>query len=315
MNLHQLIQQYVAYRQALGERFQNSAQILRAFGRVIGASADIADVRAEQVSAFLAGSGPLTRYWHEKHNALVGFYRYATSRGYATKAPLPAVVPKRPPPFVPYIYSQEELRRLLDATASYQRHRSSMEPVTMRTIVLLLYATALRVREALDLNRANIDQDNAVLTVKQSKFEKSRLVPFARQLSPVLAGYSGRPQARCSFDPAQAPFFTTRTGRRVKQITLEASFRRLCEHAGIRRWDGASYQPRLHDLRHTFAVQRLTSWYRQGMDVQRLLPRLSVYLGHACLAATVVYLSMTPELLQQANKRFEHYVWEEDSYD
>src|SRR5207302_6198997 len=109
-----------------------------------------------------------------------------------------------------------------------------------------------------------------------------------------------------------APFFTTRTGAPLNQYTIEGAFRRMCEHAGIRRSDGARYQPRLHDLRHTFAVHRLTSWYRQGLDVQKLLPHLSVYLGHVHIRATQVYLSMTPELLQEANIRFERYAGKEE---
>jgi site-specific recombinase XerD len=88
---------------------------------------------------------------------------------------------------------------------------------------------------------------------------------------------------------------------------LERAFRRLREHIGMRRTDGARYQPRLHDLRHTFAVHRLTEWYRQGADVQRLVHDLSVYLGHVRLAHTQVYLTMTPELLHQASTSFERY--------
>ena len=103
-------------------------------------------------------------------------------------------------------------------------------------------------------------------------------------------------------------------GRRFTCGTLEDAFQRLREHAGVRRSDGARYQPRLHDLRHTFAVHRLTEWYRQGADVQRLLHHLSVYLGHAHLAATQVYLTMTPELLQQAGTRFERYARGEDGH-
>jgi integrase/recombinase XerD len=106
-----------------------------------------------------------------------------------------------------------------------------------------------------------------------------------------------------------------RGGGRVNQYTLENCFRRVREKAGIRRDDGARYQPRLHDLRHTFAVHRLTSWYRQGADVQKLLPQLSVYLGHVHLAATQVYLSMTPELLAEANARFERYAGKEGKHD
>jgi len=95
---------------------------------------------------------------------------------------------------------------------------------------------------------------------------------------------------------------------------MDDTFRRLTEHVGIRRSDGARYQPRLQDLRHAFAVHRLTAWYRQGADVQRLLHHLSVYLGHTSLACTQVYLTMTPELLQQANTRFERYACGEDSH-
>jgi site-specific recombinase XerD len=307
MNLQQLIERYVSYRQALGERFETNATVLRAFGRAIGPRADVADVRADQVGAFLAGAGPVTSAWHMRHNALKGFYRYAIGRGYVAEAPLPAVLPKRPPPFVPYVYSTEELRRLLSATGSYQRRRSSMEPITVRALLLVLYGAGLRVCEALALNRADVDLNNSWLTVRRTKFYKTRLVPFGPQLRQALADYA---QSRGTPAPAAgegAPFFTTCQGARVKRGTLEDVFQRVREHAGIRRADGSRYQPRLHDLRHTFAVHRLTSWYRQGADVQRLLHHLSVYLGHAHLAGTQVYLSMTPELLAEAGARFERY--------
>lgn len=120
-----------------------------------------------------------------------------------------------------------------------------------------------------------------------------------------------RPEQRCR--ATEATFFTTRMDSRVKPDTLQHNFRILCDRAGIRRIDGALEQPRLHDLRHTFAVHRLTSWYRQGADVQRLLQHLSVYLGHVHIRHTQVYLSMTPELLNEASQRFEHYVGREES--
>jgi integrase len=315
VNLLPLIEQYIVFRQTLGERFKTNATILRAFGRALGPDSDVRAVCAEQVSAFLAGAGPITSAWHIKHNALLGFYRYATSRGFVDVAPLPATLPKRPPPFVPYIYSHEELRRLLDATLTYQRHRSSMDPVTVRTIVLLLYGTGLRIREAVALNQADVDLGDSLLSVRQTKFYKSRLVPFSPQLGRVLAQYATRQPATTPAPGEAAPFFTMRGGARVNQYTLENCFRRVREKAGIHRDDGARYQPRLHDLRHTFAVHRLTSWYREGADVQKLLPQLSVYLGHVHLAATQVYLSMTPELLAEANARFERYVGKEERHD
>jgi site-specific recombinase XerD len=246
---------------------------------------------------------------------LLGFYRYATSRGYLSRAPLPAVLPVRPEPFVPYIFGHEELRRLVDAAAAHQERRGCLESDTLRTTVLLLYGTGLRVGEAVRLDRQDVDLDNSLLSVRQSKFYKSRLVPFGSQLKAILASYGGPRPAIASAADSAVPFLTTRALGRVNLHTLQACFRRVCDKAAIRRSDGASYQPRLHDLRHSFAVHRLTSWYRQGADVQKLLPQLSVYLGHAHLGATQVYLSMTPELLAEANAHFEHYARQEVSHD
>ena len=100
----------------------------------------------------------------------------------------------------------------------------------------------------------------------------------------------------------------------ARNYALASAFKRLREHAGVRRTDGSRYQPRLHDLRHSFAVHRLTVWYRQGADVQRLVYHLAVYLGHDRLAHTQVYLTMIPELLQQAGTRFERYACQEDGH-
>jgi integrase/recombinase XerD len=310
VNLQQLIERYVSYRQTLGERFQSNAGILRAFGRAVGTGANVGDVRAEQIEAFLAGTGATTSYRHNKHQALLGFYRYALSRGYVTEVPLPAERPKPSPSFVPYVYSREEVRLLLEAAGSYQRGESALCPSTVRTILLLLYATGLRNGEVIRLDLTDVDLDDCLLTIRLSKFHKSRLVPFGPQVGQALTEYANSRTAAVARSGEGAPFFTTHQGTRIVQNTLEAHFRRVRAKAGIRRSDGARYQPRLHDLRATFAVHRLTSWYQQGADVQKLLPQLSVYLGHAHLADTQVYLSMTPELLRQASARFERYAEE-----
>jgi integrase len=149
-----------------------------------------------------------------------------------------------------------------------------------------------------------------VLTIHKTKFGKTRLVPVGPQLAQALAQYAARAQLQL----AQTPFFTTRMGTLIKPDTLQHNFRILCDLAGIRRTDGTE-QPRLHDLRHTFAVHRLTSWYRQGADVQRLLQQLSVYLGHVRIKDTQVYLRMTPELLHEASQRFERYARKEECHD
>lgn len=310
MNLQQLIERYIAYRQSLGEQFKANACILRVFARSVGSHAAVGDVRPEQVSAFLTGHGPITRYWFAKYDALRGFYRYAVSRGYVAMLPLPTQRPKRPLPFVPYIYSHEELRHLLETAAAYRG--CVVEAATIRTLVLLLYGAGLRLCEAINLDRADMDADHALLTIRQTKFGKTRLVPFGCQLRDALALYAARSPKRTA---PETPFFTTLTGGRLKQRTVQGCFRRVCEQAGIRRSDARRFQPRLHDLRHTFAVHRLVSWYQQGADVQRLLPQLSTYLGHTSLSCTQIYLSMTPELLQEASARFEHYAKEGSNHD
>jgi integrase/recombinase XerD len=310
MNLQQLIERYIAYRQSLGAQFRADACMLRVFGRSVGSHAEVGDVRPAQVSTFLAGHGPITRYWFAKYDALSGFYRYAVSRGYVTTSPLPTQLPKRPPSFVPYIYSRDELRRLLAAAAVYQG--CVVEATTIHTLVLLLYGAGLRLCEAINLDRADVDADHAVLTIRQTKFDKTRLVPFGSQLGSELARYAARGPKRAALE---VPFFITPTGARLKKRTVQGCFRRICAQAGIRRSDARRFQPRLHDLRHTFAVHRLTSWYQQGADVQRLLPQLSTYLGHTSLSCTQVYLSMTPELLQEASARFERYAKEGSSHD
>ncbi len=307
MNLKQLIERYISYRQRLGERFHDSAFILRAFARSIGSQADVGDVHTEQIATFLAGTGPLTNTWHNKYQALLGFYRFAKSRGHVTEVPLPAKPPKRLPPFVPYIYSRDELRLLLDTAGRYQRGECSFDPVAFRTMLLLLYGTGLRDGEIVRLNRDDVDLDTSLLTVRHSKFHKSRLVPFGPQVSRALTEYAASRTAPVTQLGDDVPFFTTRKGTRVVLNTLQAHFRRVRALSGIQRSDGARYQPRLHDIRHSFAVHRLTSWYQQGVDVQKMVAHLSVYLGHAHLADTQVYLSMTPDLLRQANARFECY--------
>ncbi len=310
MNLSQLIEQYIAFRKSLGEIQQTNAQTLRRFGRFIGRAADVVEVTSEQVNAFLAGQGQRTLTWHHKLGVLRPFYRYAVSRDYVPSAPLPTVIPKRPPSFVPYIFSQDDLRRLLQAVDSDPR-QSCLESMTLHTILLVLYGAGLRVGEAIMLNDSDVDLQASLLMVRQTKFGKTRLVPVGAKLREALAQYAAR------FETAapDAPFFKKRGGGRVNQSTLGCHYRRLRERAGIGSADDARYQPRLHDLRHSFAVHRLTSWYRQGADVQKLLPQLSVYLGHVSIRDTQVYLSMTPELLHEAGRRFERYVAQEVRHD
>jgi len=306
MNLKCLIEQYISYQRSLGSSFISDAAILRAFGRSRGPRASVARVRVRHVDVFLGKARPVTRTWFTKVSCLRCFFRYAVSRGHITTAPLPTVMPKRPSVFAPYIYTREELRRLLQVVESHPQS-ISLEPATIRTMILVYYGTGLRLREATNLTCADVDLKRSLLTIRNTKFGKTRLVPMGPQLTQMLVQYDHtRPKGR----PAEAPFFTKWGGCPVHPVYLERKFRLLCDCAGIRRTDTRE-QPRIHDLRHAFAVHRLTSWYEQGADVQRLLHHLSVYLGHVHLRHTQVYLSMTPDLLREASRRFERYAGKE----
>jgi integrase/recombinase XerD len=314
VNTNDLVAQYVTFRRTLGERCKTNESILRSFCRSIGPRTPVAVIGADAVAAFLAGAGPVTSAWRIRYHALKGFFQFAISRGHLNRVPLPTVLPKQPPPFVPYIYSRDEIRRLLDAIPSFRRCRTGIEPETLRAILLLIYGAGLRGREALNLSVADVDLPNAILTVRNTKFFKTRLVPISRQLTGALTEYARWRKVTHPTAGDDKRFFLSKRGSAIHLDTLEDSFQRLREHAQVRRSDGARYQPRLHDLRHAFAVHRLTEWYRQGADVQRLVHHLSVYLGHAHLSATQVYLTMTPELLQQAGIRFERYARGEEDH-
>lgn len=305
MMLSALADQYLSYKQDMGMRFHTEARTLRSFCRMMGDIA-VTDITAERVRAYLAGSGPLTSFWHRKYEVLGAFYRFAMARGYAACSPLPTGIPQRPQ-FIPYIYSHAELQRLLDASACCENRCSKLHPYTCRMLILLLYGAGLRISEALSLTLADVDVLAGILTIRESKFYKTRLVPINPTLTTVLSAYLAQ---RCKQQPTgpDAKLFLTREATPVTRRLAENVFSRLRIRAGVLRHDGGRFQPRLHDLRHTAVVHRLVCWYRQGADVQRLLPQLATYLGHVHVAATQRYLTLTPELLREASQRFERYV-------
>jgi site-specific recombinase XerD len=273
----------------------------------MGPGTTITDVSSDKVNVFLAGKGPLTASWHVRYNALRGFYRYAVSRKLVATSPLPDVIPKRPPAFQAYIYSHAELKRLSKSIESCRRRRSDIDSPLLRCLFLLMYGAALRISEALSLTVGDVDLANNILTIRDSKFFKTRLVPIGPNTGQLLGEYAKRRADLVRSTRTDEPFFLDRNAKPVPIHKLERAFKQIREHAGLHREGGSRCQPRLHDLRHTSAVHRLTMWYREGENVQKLLPQLSVYMGHTHLAATQVYLTMTPELLREASARFERY--------
>ena len=307
MTLRDAIDQYTAWRQAHGMKFRGSAEVLYLFLKSNDGEIDCDAVTSAQVCTFLTGNRPLSGYRAKKYAALAGFYRYAISRGYASTWPLSDNEPKVPPSAPPYIYSRDELCRLFNAIDANRCNATQLDVHTFRTLLLLLYGTGLRSGEARHLTLADVDLTGAVLTVRDSKFYKSRMVPVGPQLVHVLTTYAARRVRRPLPQGKDSSFLANRDGTPLAGSTVRDAFAGLRRTAGIHGTNGTHQSPCLHSFRHAFAVHRLSAWYRQGADVQRLLPMLSTYLGHAGLAGTQVYLSMTPELLQQASLRFERY--------
>ncbi len=235
--------------------------------------------------------------------------RFAISRGYMTVSPLPVQKPQIPAPLAPYIYSRAELKRLLDATPASCSKYVPVDPIVIRTLILLLYGACLRLGEALRLTLNHVDLRQDILFIQNTKFYKSRLVPLGQDLSKALHRYIQQRNISYSQE-ADAPLFCFQDGRALSQSATRNAFRRLRVLAGIESNSTGRQQPRLHDLRHTGAVHRLVAWYRNGDDLQYLLPQLATYLGHINLSATQHYLSLTPELLREASQRFESYAKE-----
>lgn len=305
MNLPQAVDQYVSHKRSLGMQCKTMARILRAFCKAMG-DVKVDAAREEAVRAFIYGSGPVTSTLHGKFHALRGFYRYLLSRNYITHSPLPTQIPKEPERFIPYIYSREELRRVLRATEN-ESHWCKLEAPTLRALLLLLYGAGLRISEALRLTLTDVDLEQSLLTIRETKFYKTRLVPLGPDLTQVLTAYLAARCQRRHPSPPEAFLLVTRHSLPVTVELAEDTFKRLCRKVGVRRKDESRFVPRLHDLRHAFAVHRLTACYREGGDVQRLLPQLSTYLGHVDIDSTQRYLTLTPELLSQASIRFEQY--------
>ena len=309
ITLRQAVDRYIEWQRDHGAKFHSSARALRHFSKTMGNGIDRDAVSDDAVVEYLAGKGPLTRSRANRYGALAGFYRYAISRGYATRLPLPPAEkePKEPKSAPPYLYSRDEMQRLLNAVGISRQHAFQLDGDTFRTLLLLLYGTGLRLGEALNLAVCDVDLSQAVLTVRNAKFYRNRLVPVGPPLAGILKAYGVRRANRPVPKGQDSAFLTNRNGSPLAQRTVQNAFANLLRTGGIRHTDGRRQSPRLHSLRHTFAVNRLNAWYRDGANVQRLLPVLSTYLGHVDLNGTQVYLTMTPELFQEASLHFERY--------
>ena len=208
--------------------------------------------------------------------------------------------------FRPRIVLPDEMKALLGAVAHVcPGSRWPLRPHTYRALLVLLYTTGLRISEALHLRVDDVDLRDRVLLVRETKFYKSRLAPFSDGLLAILREYQ-QERLRLLGAPARdAPFFQAKHGGHYTNNSINDVWQDLRRHADID--GGAGRGPRVHDLRHSFATLRLAAWYREGADVEAMLPLLATYMGHASVAATYHYLTILPETLLAASERFRRY--------
>jgi site-specific recombinase XerD len=305
-----IIENYVALEKSLGKRFFAEEQILYRFHNATGKTETLGLISKRQVCDFLSGGmETVTLTWFRRHTVLNCFFRYALSRGYITENPMPPDVPQKPDKFVPYIYSNEELRMIFKGAMTYQddmKGKSRIDAYLIKNILMITYMLGLRISETLSIRLKDVDMTNNVVTICETKFFKSRIIPFNRQVWEIIQNFLEWRIRHNQCEDLQSLMFLHR-GKPVHKHSVSRILDLILKQAGIKR-DDAACRPRIHDLRHTFAVNRLICWYREKKDVQQMLPLLSTYMGHVQLSSTTVYLTMTADLLYEANIMFEKYV-------
>lgn len=292
---------YLRLRRALGHDLAEAHRLLPRFVAYLEANgATTVTIAAALEWAQEPEAEPGTSVWPRRMIVARGFARHLAGIDPATEVPPLGLIPFRQRWRAPYIYAPDEIAALM--SQARRTIASPLRAATFETLVGLLAATGLRIGEARRLDRGDIDWAEGVLVVRQSKFGKSRLVPVSASSVEALRAYA------CCRDellpqPRATSFFISTAGTPLIYTTVCQVFRALCEGAGV--GAGASRRPRIHDLRHTFAVRTLLGWYRADEDVEARLASLSTYLGHRDPRSTYWYLSAAPELLALAAARLE----------
>lgn len=305
--LREAAQDYLALRRALGFKLRATEDSLAEF---LDFMEQRGATRITTAAALAwASSKPSTRpgYAADRLRRIRGFARHHLANDPATEIPPVDLLPSRLRRRQPYLYSDDEITRLLNCALDLPPD-DSLRRWTYHGLLGLLSVTGLRLGEAIRLQLGDVDLDQGLLTIRQTKFGKSRWVPIDDSTRRVLTRYRERRDAWMR-GHSQPHFFVS--GRRTPLLpsTIHRTFYRLLDRAEIATPAGTP-RPRLHDLRHRFAIQTVLRWYRAGEDVERRLPILSTYLGHVGIEHTYWYLSACPELMGQALARLERR-WEE----
>jgi integrase/recombinase XerD len=203
----------------------------------------------------------------------------------------------------PYIYSEEEVCQVLEVARNFPSPRSPLRPLTLYTMFVLAYCAGLRLGEIVRLNVGDVDLGGGTIEIRDTKFFKSRRLPLASSVLSALRSYlDACQQSGAPNEPAAGLFWQQRTAERYSYVAAGQLLRRALKRAELKPRERP--RPRVHDLRHAFVVNRMLTWYREGINPQPLLPYLATYLGHKDVNSTLVYLTITQELLQQAGERF-----------
>lgn len=299
--LTESLDDYLRLRRNLGYQLADAARLLPRFVAWMDANEQPTVTIATAIAWVEIVSADLgSTVWPRRMTAVRGFARYLSGIDSATEVPPIGLFPARRRWRTPFIYSADDITALMD----HAQHDldSRLPAATYSTLIGLLSVTGLRIGEAIRLDRADVDLAAGVLLVRESKFMKTRKVPVLSSTVAALRVYAAQRDTHLP-NPSTTSFFVTVTGKRLLYPVVQTVFHRLCSGAGI--GVGAARGPRLHDLRHTFAVTTLVNWYRSGADVHARLPYLSIYLGHRDPRFTYWYLSAAPELLALAAERLE----------
>ena len=299
MNLRCHVEQYLAMRRRLGFQLRGEGRMLLAFADRLD-HAGQSTITVAAAVAWASEPSDTTPAHRQRRLAVVrGFARYLAAFDPDCQIPPPGLLPGRAHRPTPYHYSGQEIAALVHAAGTIA---APLPAATMQALISLLAASGLRVGEALALDRSDVDPDEAALLVT-GKNDLTRLVPLHATTVTMLADYAARRDRLCPA-PISPGFFLTATGRRVQHRGVHQIFARLLTAADIHTPPGRR-RPRIHDLRHTFAVNVLLDWYEAGVDVSARLPVLSAFLGHSSPEATYWYLQATPQLLTLAAHRLD----------
>jgi integrase/recombinase XerD len=306
--LREAAHDYLTMRRNLGFKLQEAGRLLPAF--VTFMEQRRASYITPQLALAWAQQSLVVQpaEWAHRLSIVRTFACHRSATDPRTQIPPEGLLPYRPKRARPYLYTAEEIEGLLRAALSLPP-KEGLQPWIYHCLFGLLTVTGMRIGEARNLELRDVDLRTGVLTIRSAKFGKSRLLPIHASTRRVLADYLARRDRRWAARPVSSYLFVSNWGNQLDGGDIHRTFYALSRQIGLRGQDD-SHGPRIHDLRHRFAVMTLLRWYQAGEDVERRLPILSAYLGHVHVSDTFWYLSAWPELMREAMSRLERR-WEE----